>query len=59
MSKRQGQLEAYLLQLISVPQAAECDAFVSFLESSPSFAELRLNLRLQVAAALHAACSSC
>ena len=59
MSKRQGQLEAYLLQLISVQQAAECDAFVSFLESSPSFAELRLNLRLQVAAALHAACSSC
>ncbi len=33
---------------MSIPTAAQCDTFVSFLESSSSFAELRLNLRLQV-----------
>jgi hypothetical protein len=33
---------------MSIPAAAQCDTFVSFLESSSSFAELRLNLRLQV-----------
>ena len=43
----------YLLQILSLPKAAACDTFFTFLESSPSFAELRLNLRLQVSIAAH------
>ncbi len=48
VSKRQGQLEAYLLHIISISQFAVCDAVVSFLESSQSF--VHLNARSQVSA---------
>ena len=57
MSKRQNQLETYLLQILSIPKAAHCDSFVAFLESSPSFAELRLNLTSQVITSARYACS--